>query len=95
MRLLGWLVIVAWLPLAGCQPGRASSEPPARRPPAAPHLAGTVLLPGSDGRVHIIKHPDPLGLDASTCFVLVGAAGAQSIACTPPRIEITESLPAP
>lgn len=71
---------------AACSPSKPSRPLPATS--AKPHVSATVDLPNGDGRVHVIKDPDALGVEVTTCFVLAGASGAQGIACAPPRIEL-------
>lgn len=79
--------VVLLVLLAGCS--RKPVEFPRAKPAApAPNIAGQIALPGGDGKVYVIKSPDPLGLEVGTCLLHVPASGPSSMACMPPRIEV-------
>ena len=75
--------------LAACGQEKSASQP--EKQPAPPGLAGQIELPIGDGRIYLLKNPDPLGFEVGTCFLHVGPSGANAIACMPPRIEFDRS----
>ena len=83
MRFAAVLMIL----LAGCSP-KPPAFPKVKEAPPAPVLAGQIALPGFDGRVYVLKSPDPLGIEVGTCFLHVAASQPSSMACLPPRIEL-------
>ena len=69
------------LALSSCgESGGSNKRKLVRKPPAPPHVAATLALPGEDGRVHVVVIEG--GLETSQCLVHVGPTGS-STACTP------------
>jgi len=83
------IIVGACVVLCGC--GR--DAPPRLTQPLAPTAEREIPLRPGDGRVYVIKSPDPLGIDTVTCFLHIADSGAGAIACQAPRLEITEQAP--
>ena len=83
MRFAAILMIL----LAGCGP-KPPVFPKVVETAPVPVLAGQITLLPGDGRVYVLKNPDPLGIEVGTCLLHVSASGPSAMACLPPRIEL-------
>jgi len=72
--------------LAACdKPLKAPRERP---PPPEARLEKTIELPGGQGTVHIFVLPTSI-FENARCVVVIGAAGAPAVSCTPTEIDLS------
>lgn len=91
MRLL--LPLIASLIFTACRED-APAKPHRPQYAPKPHIAGTIELPNEDGRVYVIESPTSIPINNVTCFLHVNKQGTSTIACTPPRMELSPPEPA-
>jgi hypothetical protein len=82
------LVVAAAASVASC----TQSPPPKARADAAPtppKVEHTLVLPGSDGRVHIVAIRDRALFEVTRCLVAVGPNGQAAVSCAPKDIDLS------